>query len=204
MRLNHHRAGQLLSSYLDGEVLPKEAAAVQEHLLECGACREAYERLRATKALLGELPLAEPPAEFWTAVRGPEVHRLSLAASLSRARLAWLSPTRLAWLLPARLAWLSPARLARLSPAWRPTLRRRVGWAVAAVVVILALALTPLIKGTVDRLHAAEIGVDLYVREHALQMSTQPLTDRAYLGVVAGDADLVLVGEPARPGKAAP
>jgi len=75
---------------------------------------------------------------------------------------------------------------------------------VAAVVVILALALTPLIKGTVDRLHAAEIGVDLYVREHALQMSTQPLIDRAYLGVVAGDADLVLVGEPARPGKAAP
>lgn len=191
MRLNHHRAGQLLSPYLDGELLPKEAAAVQEHLLECGACREAYERLRATKALLSELPVAEPPAEFWAAVRGPEVHRLSLAARL---------PARLAWLLPARLARLSPARLS----AWRPTLRRRVAWVVAAAVVVLALALTPLIKGTVDRLHAAEIGVDLYVREHALQMSTQPLIDRAYLGVVAGDADLVLVGEQARRGTAAP
>jgi hypothetical protein len=101
-------------------------------------------------------------------------------------------------LSPARLAWLVPAQLARLVPAWRPALRRRVAWAVAGAVVVLALALIPAIKGTVDRLHAAEIGVDLYVREHALQMGTQPLTDRAYLGVVAGDADLVLVGEPAR------
>jgi anti-sigma factor RsiW len=182
MRLNHHRAGQLLSPYLDGELLPHEAAAVQEHLLECGACREAFERLRATKALLGELPVAEPPAEFWNAVRAPEIHRRSLATRLS----------------PARLAWLVPAQLARLVPAWRPALRRRVAWAVAGAVVVLALALVPAIKGTVDRLHAAEIGVDLYVREHALQMGTQPLTDRAYLGVVAGDADLVLVGEPAR------
>jgi anti-sigma factor RsiW len=196
MRLNHHRAEQLLSSYLDGELLPKESGAVQEHLLECGACREAYERLRATKALLGELPVAEPPAEFWAAVRGPEVNRRSSAAPLSQAHLAWLSPARLAGLLSAGVAGLSPAR--------RSTLRRRVAWAAVAAVVLLALALTPMIKGTVDRLHAAEIGVDLYVREHALQMSTQPLTDRAYLGVVAGDADLVLVGEPARPGKATP
>jgi len=43
-----------------------------------------------------------------------------------------------------------------------------------------------------------QIGVDLYVREHAFEMSTEPLTDRAYLGLVAGDADLVLVGEPPR------
>jgi len=70
--------------------------------------------------------------------------------------------------------------------------------------VLVALALAPLIKGNVDRLHAAEIGVDLYVREHAIQMSTQPLTDRAFLGVVAGDSDLVLVGESGRPGETAP
>lgn len=171
MSLNHHRAGQLLSPYLDGELLPKEAAAVQEHLLECGACRQAYEHLRATKALLGELPVAEPPAEFWPAVRAPKTTRLPL-----------------------------PVRL----PAWRPSLGRRVAWVVAAAVVVLALAVTPLIKGTVDRLHAAEIGVDLYVREHALQMSSEPLTDRAYLGVIAGDSDLVLAGEPARQKGTAP
>jgi len=171
MRLNHHRAGQLLSPYLDGELLPKEAVAIQEHLLECAACREAYEHLRATKALLGELPVAEPPAGFWTAVRAPRGPRLPLAARLP-------------------LRW--------------PGFRRRVAWVAAAGIVLLALALAPLIKGSVDRLHAAEIGVDLYVREHALQMNTQPLTDRAFLGVVAGDSDLVLVGEPARPRETAP
>lgn len=171
MRLNHHRAGHLLSPYLDGELLPKEAVAIQEHLLECAACREAYDRLRATKALLGGLPVAEPPAEFWTSVRAP--------------RGSWLPlPT------PLPLRW--------------PALRRRVAWVAAAGIVLLALVLAPLIKGSIDRLHAAEIGVDLYVREHALQMSTQPLTDRAFLGVVAGDSDLVLVGESGRPGETAP
>jgi len=170
MRLNHHRAGQLLSTYLDGELLPKEAIAVQEHLLECAACREAYDRLRATKALLGALPVAEPPAGFWASVRAPQAVRLPL-----------------------------PLRM----PAW-PALRRRVAWVAAAGIVLVALALAPLIKGNVDRLHAAEIGVDLYVREHAIQMSTQPLTDRAFLGVVAGDSDLVLAGESARPGEMAP
>jgi anti-sigma factor RsiW len=171
MRLNHHRAGHLLSAYLDGELLPKEAVAVQEHLLECAACREAYDRLRAAKALLGELPVAEPPAEFWTSVRAPRGNRFPLTARLP-------------------LRW--------------PALRRRVAWVAAAGIVLLALVLAPLIKGNLDRLHAAEIGVDLFVREHALQMSTQPLTDRAFLGVVAGDSDLVLVGESARPGETAP
>ena len=171
MKLNHHRAGHLLSPYLDGELLPQEAVAVQEHLLECAVCRAAYDRLRATKTLLGELPVAEPPAEFWTTLRAP--------------RGSWF-PLR----TPLPLRW--------------PALRRRVAWVAAAGIVVLALALAPWIKGSVDRLHAAEIGVDLYVREHALQMSTQPLTDRAFLGVVAGDSDLVLVGESARPGETAP
>jgi anti-sigma factor RsiW len=162
MRINHHRSSQLLSAYLDGELLPAEAAAVQDHLLECAPCRAAYEGLRITKGLLGELPVAEPPAEFWEAVRRPP-------------------PTRAV----ARISW------------WTPALQRGVLGGLAAALIVLALALVPMIKGTVDRLHAAEIGVDLYVREHALQMSTEPLADRAYLGVITGDSDLVLAGESA-------
>ena len=172
MSINHHRAGQLLSSYLDGELLPGDATAVQEHLLECAACRADFERLRATKGLLGELPVAEPPVEFWSSVREPVSHGLPLSA---------------------RLPWPGPAP------------RRGVLWATAAaILVVLALALTPFIKGTVDRLHAAEIGVDLYVREHALGMSIEPLADRGFLGVVIGDADLALIGEPPRAGGSAP
>ncbi len=160
--LNHHKAGQLLSAYLDGELSGPEAAALQEHLMDCPACRQAYEDLRATKGLLGQLPLAEPPAEFWAAVRERARPRPGVAARPRRRM---------------------------------PMLGRRLAWAAAVAFVILAFAAVPLIKGTVDRLHATEIGVDLYVREHALEMSTEPLTDRAYLGLVAGDADLVLVGE---------
>jgi anti-sigma factor RsiW len=160
MRINHHRNSQLLSAYLDGELLPAEAAAVQDHLLECAPCRAAYERLRITKDLLGQLPVAEPPAEFWVAVRRPP-------ATEAVARASW----------------------------WTPTLQRGVLGGVAAALIVLTLALIPMIKGTVDRLHAAEIGVDLYVREHALQMSTEPLADRAYLGLITGDSDLVLAGE---------
>ncbi len=166
MTLNHHKAGQLLSAYLDGELAASETAAVQDHLMDCAACREAYEDLRVTKAALGQLPPAEPPVEFWAAVREPA----------PRERVA----------APGRWRWRMPV------------LVRRPAWAIAAVLVVLALAAVPMVKGTVDRLHATEIGVDLYVREHAFEMSTEPLTDRAYLGLVAGDADLVLVGEPPR------
>src|SRR5579883_1813853 len=154
MDLNHHRVEQLLSAYVDGELTQAEARAVEEHLLDCGACRRAYEDLRATKALLGALPVAESRAG-----RGGR--------------------------------WL-PLR------GWRPA------WALGALLLILALAAAPLVKGTMDRLHATEIGVDLYVREHALQMSAEPLVDRAYLGLVAGDADLVLVGESPRAGERRP
>lgn len=170
MDLNHHRIEQMLSSYLDGELTPTEIRAVEEHLLDCGVCRRTYEDLRATKSLLGSLPVAEPPAGFWPAVRevgsgtGPE------------------SPRR---------------RWEVLRRGWRPA------WAVGALILLL-LAAAPLVKGTLDRLHATEIGVDLYVREHALQMSSEPLVDRAYLGLVAGDADLVLVGESPRAGERKP
>ncbi len=162
MTLNHHNTSQLLSAYLDGELSAPEVQAVQEHLLDCASCRGAYEDVRATKVLLSQMPVAEPPAEFWRAVREPRPG----------------SPPA-----PARQWWRWTA------------LVQRPAWAIAAVLVILAIAATPLIKGTADRLHATEIGVDLYVREHALGMSTEPLTDRAYLGLVASDADLVLVGE---------
>lgn len=168
MTINHHRAEQLLSAYLDGELVPREALQVQEHLLECGACREAYEQLRTTKGLLGQLPVAEPPAEFWSAIRTPRP-------------------------LPIQDRFV-----------WRPVLRRRTAWGIAAALLVLAIALAPVVKGTVDRLHAAEIGVDLYVREHALQMSSEPLVDRAYLGLITGDSDLKLVGEPARYGDGTP
>ncbi|HXX39564.1 MAG TPA: zf-HC2 domain-containing protein [bacterium] len=159
MTLNHHRASQLLSAYLDRELGPADAVAVQEHLLDCPECRRAYEELQVTKGLLGQLPVAEPPAGFWAAVRSPGLARAPGAA-------------------------------------WpRLIFGRRLAWASAAVIMALVLAAMPLVKGTIDRLHASEIGVDLYVRQHAQAMGSEPFTDRAYLGLTTGDADLVLAGD---------
>ena len=180
--MNHHRVGRLLSAYVDSELTAAEARAVQEHLLDCAACRDAYENMRAARDLLAGLPPAEPPAEFWAGIRGP----------MMRAATAhpWSAPQ----------AHGGPEGWAgRLRSVWgRWVVVRRPGWALAAVLVALALAALPLVKGTVDRLHATEIGVDLYVHDHALRMGTAPLVDRAYVGLVAGDAELVLAGETPR------
>ncbi len=78
---------------------------------------------------------------------------------------------------------------------------RRPAIAAAAVAVVVALVALPLVRGQFARVRAAEIGVDVYVREHALNSSADPFVDRAYLGLVIGDANLTLVGEPHRLGE---
>ena len=175
--MNHHRVGRLLSAYVDGELTRAEVQAVQAHLLDCAACRAEHESLRATRDLLAGVAPAEPPAEFWQTVRGPMLRGAAATVADPVRRGVWA-------------AW-------RAAP-WRVALRRPA-WALAAVVIMLALAVLPLVKGTVDRLHATEIGVDLYVHDHAMQMGTAPLVDRAYVGLLSGDAELVLAGETPRP-----
>ncbi len=80
-------------------------------------------------------------------------------------------------------------------------LARRPAIAAAAVAVVVALVALPVVRGQFARVRAAEIGVDVYVREHALNSSADPFVDRAYLGLVIGDANLTLVGEPRRFGE---
>ncbi len=82
---------------------------------------------------------------------------------------------------------------------WREGLRslvRRPVAAAAAVAVVFALIAVPLVRGRLDRLRAAETGVDVYLREHVLVSSGDPFADQAYLGVMIGDANLALIGEP--------
>ena len=180
--MNHHRAGRLLSAYVDSELTAAETRAVQEHLLDCAACRDAYENLRAARDLLSALPPAEPSAEFWAGVRDPRAAAVSAAGE------------PFGWAGRLRAVWASAVR-----GPWPGVTLRRPAWAIAAVLVVLVLAVLPFVKGTVDRLHATEIGIDLYVHDHAVQMGTAPFVDRAYVGLVAGDAELVLAGETPRP-----
>lgn len=88
----------------------------------------------------------------------------------------------------------APARPAPLD-ALRAVFRRPAAALTAAAAVVLLVVL-PLAKGRVDRLRAAEIGVDVYVHEYALASAYDPFADRAYLGLLIGDAGRTLLGEP--------
>jgi anti-sigma factor RsiW len=72
---------------------------------------------------------------------------------------------------------------------------RRPAVAAAAAAAALLLIALPLAKGRVDRLQAANVGVEVYVREHAVLSGTDPFADPAYLGLLIADANAALVGQ---------
>ncbi len=100
-----------------------------------------------------------------------------------------------------------PSRpVARLVATVRDVLRgavRRPGAAVAAAALVLLLVAFPLVRGRVERLRAAGVGADLIVREHVLVTADEPFPDRAYLGLLAGDASVALAGAPREEAKEA-
>jgi anti-sigma factor RsiW len=51
-----------LSAYLDGELSAGDAAAVEEHLRTCPACRAELDALSRVRQLLRHLPPPEPPS----------------------------------------------------------------------------------------------------------------------------------------------
>jgi len=110
-------------------------------------------------------------------------------------RLPDLEPPEAVWQgLRRRLAAEQrPAAMGTVLDAVRAVFRRPVIAAATAMLVIVLVAV-PLVKGRIDRLQAADIGVDLYVREYALLSSGDPFVDRAYLGLLIGDANRALAG----------
>lgn len=78
--------------------------------------------------------------------------------------------------------------------AWAP----RPALAVAVMLLVIILAGVPAMKGRLDRLRAAEVGPDVFVRTYAPAAAEDPFADRAMLGLVSADAALRLVGEDPR------
>lgn len=81
---------------------------------------------------------------------------------------------------------------------WRPVLVPRPAVLVAAVVAVLILVGLPLARGRLERLRAAEVGPDLFIRAYVSNAAVDPLVDRAYLGLLVTDANLRLIGEDPR------
>lgn len=160
----HHGLQQQLSTYLDDELLPEEAAEVRRHLAECPACAAELEELRATRALLRRLSPPPVPEGFLEGLR------TRLAAEGAAGRRAW----------------------------WRPALVPRPAVVVAAAVAVLILVGLPLARGRLERLRAAEVGPDLFIRAYVPYAAADPLVDRAYLGLLVTDAGLRLIGEDPR------
>lgn len=57
-----------LSSLLDGELPPREASALEEHLGECGACREVRDELVEIRRRARALPALEPERDLWAGI----------------------------------------------------------------------------------------------------------------------------------------
>jgi anti-sigma factor RsiW len=65
--MNAHPKGEEISAYVDGMLDLTGMRGVARHLRECDPCRNDFEAILETKALMRHVPQpASPPAEFWT------------------------------------------------------------------------------------------------------------------------------------------
>ena len=58
------RSSEELTSFVDGELSPAQAAEFQRHLAECSACRHELGRLKQTTSLVGALAEVAPPVNL--------------------------------------------------------------------------------------------------------------------------------------------
>lgn len=54
-----------LSEYIDGELQPDECDALERHLVECDACRDAVASLRRVRMRAGSVADRPPQVDFW-------------------------------------------------------------------------------------------------------------------------------------------
>ncbi len=84
--MRHGRARRLLPSVLDGNLPPRQEAAVRAHVDRCRRCRRGLAELRAAEALLARLPATLVPRE---ASPQAEARLLGLARWATEPPLSW-------------------------------------------------------------------------------------------------------------------
>lgn len=99
---------------------------------------------------------------------------------------------------------LPPEFAARLAARAEVAAHRRWVWwprpalAAAVVAMVVLLVAVPAFLGQRERLRAAEVGPDLFIREAAHATAADPFADRAFLSLVAADANVRVAGEDPR------
>jgi anti-sigma factor RsiW len=154
-----------LSEYLDGDLAPEEARALEEHLVGCDACTATMAELRAVLARVNELADTGPAHDLWAGIAA------AIAADEAEARV-----------IPLRAS-------AAAGSARRP--RRGGGWRLSFTMPALAaatLALITLSAGAVWWLSGAgsrpetAVGAIAHTSDtpsaDALLVATAPPSDR--------------------------
>jgi anti-sigma factor RsiW len=93
--MNHATEEQLILHYYGEEgdpAAPSEALATEQHLEECGACRELYASLVRVLNVVDSLPVPERSEDYGAQVWKRIERRLPV-----RSRFAWLMPTPIRW-----------------------------------------------------------------------------------------------------------
>ena len=83
----HSQVAELLSAYIDDEVNADERALVEAHLATCAECTQDLTTLRATVALVGQLPQVAAPRPF--TLRESDVRPVHDTARPAWWRLPW-------------------------------------------------------------------------------------------------------------------
>jgi hypothetical protein len=122
-----------LDDYVDGELAPAAALAVETHVGGCANCRAQLDALRTLLARTRELPRdIAPDSDLWRNLRAQIAARRG--SLFARADITWADADQ----SPATLRWLAPLAIAATvallaSVAERNLASREAGWSVAAV-----------------------------------------------------------------------
>ncbi len=76
--------GELLSAFLDGELVAGERRQVMSHLAECAECRAELADLDAARSAVRSLPMLDPPLEL-SAFEVPVAPRPAVGLTWARA-----------------------------------------------------------------------------------------------------------------------
>jgi hypothetical protein len=113
--MNCDGVSDLLSAYLDGELVPGELLRVEQHLRRCHACADSVTSLRQTIALVASLDEVDVPAAFHAKLHSRLVAMGSPVAARHKSTAAsWQRNVR-TWAIPA------VAAAAALAFAWSNT-----------------------------------------------------------------------------------